>query len=69
MEHQVIISTVNVYKFLLGKCYLIFDLILDEKVEEPLLSSDPMLSFPEDTDIDNDSSGFFDGTPEAGQTI
>ena len=65
MDRQVIISTVNFYKFLLGKCYLIFDLILDEKVEEPLLSGDPMLSFPEDTDIDNVSSGFFDGTPEA----
>ena len=69
MDRHVIISTVNFYKFLLGKCYLIFDLILDEEVEEPLLSSDPMLSLPEDTDIDNVSSGFFDGTPEVDKTI
>ena len=64
MDCHVIISTVNFYKFLLGKCYLIFELISDEEVEEPLLSGDPMLSFPEDTDIDNVSSGFFNDSPE-----
>ena len=67
MEHEVIFLMFNVYKFLLGKCHLIIDLILEQEVEEPLLSGDPMLSFPEDTDDpdnDNISSGFFDGAPE-----